>query len=181
MCLRLLAEYFGDETLKSRLVAAYAIGWPVTEALTREYPQIVPAKGPDDVGTVISFDCEAPEVTETFLNPAGQRAFTINPLSWRTDGVPAGRQENLDACFTDYSGGIKREEPALCGCYIDEARGVVKVTDVSPADYPPAVPGLPEGAYHIYDYQFFFRNLQQNVRLRIDRCTETAEPIPDAA
>ena len=50
---------------------------------------------------------------------------------------------------------------------------MLKVTDVSPEDYPAVVPGLPEGAYHIYDYQFFFRNLQQNVQLRVDACLET--------
>jgi len=48
---------------------------------------------------------------------------------------------------------------------------VVKVTDLSPAEYPAIVPGLPEGAYHVYDYQFFFRNLQQNVRDRLSSFT----------
>lgn len=119
------------------------------------------------MGVVVSFDCEAPELEETFINPAGQRAYTINPLNWRTDGMPADRTENLGACFTRYSGEIKREEAQLCGCFIDEARGVVKVTDIDSADYPPVVPGLPEGAYHIYDYQFFYRNLQENVQARV--------------
>ncbi len=168
MCYRLLEEYFGDEELYDRLVAVYAIGWRCTQEMVDAFPQIRPAKAADDVGTVISFDCEAPEVEETLINPAGQRAFTINPLNWVTDGTPADKSENLGACFTRYSGEIKREEAQLCGCYIDEARGVVKVTDIDPADYPPVVPGLPEGAYHIYDYQLFFRNLQENVKARID-------------
>ena len=53
------------------------------------------------------------------------------------------------------------------GC--SSERGVVKVTDVSAADYPAVVPGLPDGAYHVYDYLFFYRNLQQNVRVRTAR------------
>ena len=168
MCYRLLEEYFGDEALQERLVAVYAIGWPCTEEMAQAYPQIRPAAAADDVGVVVSFDCEAPELEETFINPAGQRAYTINPLNWRTDGMPADRTENLGACFTRYSGEIKREEAQLCGCFIDEARGVVKVTDIDSADYPPVVPGLPEGAYHIYDYQFFYRNLQENVQARVE-------------
>ena len=36
------------------------------------------------------------------------------------------------------------------------------------------VPGLPESAYHVYDYQFFFRNLQQNVQMRVDACLASA-------
>ena len=167
MCYRLLEEYFGDEELYDQLVAVYAIGWPCTEELTAQYPQIRPAQGADDFGVVISFDCEAPEVTETFISPAGQRAFGINPLNWRTDETAADKSENLGACFTDYNGEIRSEQESLCGCYIDAERGAVKVTDVDPTEYAPIVPGLPYGAYHVYDYQFFFRNLQQNVAERL--------------
>ncbi len=168
LCYRLLEDYFGDPALQEQLVAVYAIGWPCTEEMAQAYPQIKPAAATNDVGVVVSFDCESPALEETFINPAGQRAYTINPLNWKTDDTPADKSENLGACFTRYSGEIKREEARLCGCYIDLERGVVKVTDIDPADYPPIVPGLPEGAYHIYDYQFFFRNLQQNVRTRVD-------------
>ena len=179
MCYRLLEEYFGDEALQEQLVAVYAIGWPCTEEMTQAYPQIRPAAAADDVGVVVSFDCEAPELDETFINPAGQRAYAINPLNWKTDATPAEKTENLGACFTRYSGEIKREEPQLCGCYVDEARGVVKVTDIDPADYPPVVPGLPEGAYHIYDYQFFYRNLQENVRTRVEAfCAHAQVSLP---
>ena len=149
-------------------MAVYAIGWPLTEDMTGKYPQMKAAQGADDVGVIVSFECEAEEVDESFIVPKGTRMLSINPLNWKTDGTPASKEENLGACFPDYSGGILREEPALCGCYIDEERGVLKVTDVSAEDYPAKVPGLPEGAYHLYDYQFFFRNLQENVALRVD-------------
>ena len=175
MCYRLLADFFGDEELYGQLVAVYAIGWPCTEELTNSFPQIRPARGADDIGVVVSFDCEAPELEESFINPAAQRAFAINPLNWMTDGTPADKSENLGACFTKYSGAIRSETPELCGCYLDPVRGVVKVTDISAADYPPIVPGLPEGAYHIYDYQFFFRNLQQNVAERVEAYLAAAQ------
>ena len=35
-----------------------------------------------------------------------------------------------------------------------------------------SLPILPEGSYHLYDYQFFFRNLQQNVEQRINSYME---------
>lgn len=168
MCYRLMEEYFGEEALADRLVAVYAIGWPLTQEMTEKYPQLKPAQSADDLGTVISFECEAEEVTDSFIIPQDMKALSINPLNWKTDSTPASREENLGACFTDYSGSIVMDAGALCGGYLDEARGVLKVTDVSPSDYPAIVPGLPEGAYHIYDYQFFFRNLQENVTLRVD-------------
>lgn len=168
MCYRLLEEYFGNDELYSRLVAVYAIGWPCTEELVDRYPQIKPAASADDIGTVISFDCEAEDVTGTFICPENVKAFTINPLNWKTDSTAADRSLNDGACFTDYSGAIVSEAEELCGCYIDESRGVIKVTDVTPEDYPARLELLPEGAYHIYDYQFFYRNLQENVANRID-------------
>ncbi|MBR0085367.1 MAG: DUF3089 domain-containing protein, partial [Lachnospiraceae bacterium] len=168
MCYRLLEEYFGDKELYSRLIAVYALGWPCTEELVEKYPQIKPASSEIDTGVVISFDCEDPELEETLINPAGQKAYAINPLNWKTDDTKADKSENLGACFTDSAGQVEEELAELCGCYLDTERGVVKVTDVDPADYPPVVPGLPDGAYHIYDYKFFYRNLQKNVADRID-------------
>ncbi len=172
MCYRLLAEFFDDKKLSDRLVSVYAIGWPCTKELVARYPQIRPAQNADDLGTVISFDCEAEGVTDTFIHPAGCDAYTINPISWTTDTAQADKAGNLGACFTDYSGSITAEIPNLCGCYIDEDRDVIKVTDIAPADFPAYIPELSEGAYHIYDYQFFYRNIKQNVDNRVKHYME---------
>ena len=179
MCYRLLKEYFGDEELRSRLVAVYAIGWPMTEEDVRNYPQIVPAAMDNDTGVVVSFDCEDEAVKGTFIYPSDVHALSINPLNWRTDSTPAYNEENKGACFTDRSGNITNEIPALCGCYLDTERGVLKITDISPADYPSSITGLPYGAYHVYDYQFFYRNLQENVKLRTDAFINAEAYDPD--
>ena len=47
-------------------------------------------------------------------------------------------------------------------------RGSLKVPDVSPADYPPGLSLFSEGVYHLYDYQFFYRSLQENVAVRLN-------------
>lgn len=85
MVYRLLEEYFGDEEMQNKLVAGYAIGWACTEDMVKEYPQIKPAQSADDLGVVISFDCEAPEVMETVVNPAGRKAYSINPRTRRRE------------------------------------------------------------------------------------------------
>ena len=168
MCYRLLQEYFGDKKLYEQLVAVYAIGWPCTEEIINKYPQIKPAQSEKDFGVVIAFECEAPDVTETAIYPAGQKSFAINPLNWKTDDTYADKNLNLGACFTDYSGAIKNETANFCGGYIDLKRGVLKIPDIKANDYPSVVPFLPTGAYHVYDYQFFFRNLQKNVKDRLE-------------
>ena len=166
MCLELLKEYFGDteegNALRARLISVYSLGWTVTEEMTNAYPQIVPAQGATDLGTVVSFDCEDGTLTDTIIIPAGVKALSINPLNWKTDDTPADRSENLGAVMATGAEPI----PALCGAYIG-SRGELVVTDVTPVDYPPVLDIFPEGAYHLYDYMFFFMNLKQNVADRI--------------
>lgn len=181
MVYRLMEEYFGSEEMQQRLVAAYPIGWACTEDMVKEYPQIKPAQSADDLGVVISFDCEAPEVTETIVNPAGQKAYSINPLNWKTDSTPADKSLNMGSRFMKSSGKINSEAEQLCGCYIDEERGALKVTDVTPEEYPAVISIFPDGAYHIYDYQFFFKNLQENVQHRVELYMEQAAAAAQAA
>ncbi len=166
MCLELLKEYYGGESeeaqaLRDRLIAVYSLGWNVTEEMTEAYPQIVPASGETDVGTVVSFDCEDGNLTETIITPAGVKALSINPLNWKTDSTPADKSLNLGAVMQ--LGG--EPVPGLCGAYIG-SRGELVVTDVNAADYPPSLDIFPEGAFHVYDYMFFFTNLKENVAAR---------------
>ena len=167
MCYKILEDFFKDEKLQSRLVAVYAIGWGLDEEFVKRNPHIKPAQGEKDFGVVIAFDCESPEVTATAIIPEHMKSFAINPLNWKTDETFADKSLNLGACFTDYSGEVRREIQNFCGAYLDTKRGVLKIPDLVSSDYPPVVSFLPQGAYHVYDYMFFFRNLQENVKTRI--------------
>ena len=168
MSIRLLKDCFAEETVNDLLVACYAIGWSISAEELAEYPHLRFASGADDTGVIVSFNSEAEAVADSLVIPAGTRTLAINPLNWRTDGTPAGKEENLGACFTDYSGNITAEIPQLTGAYIDGLRGALKVTDVTPEEYPPGLSIFPDGVYHLYDYQFFYRNLQENVEVRLD-------------
>ena len=167
MCLRLMKDLFDDEALTDQLVACYAIGWRITEEDVAEYPQLKMAAGESDTGVIVSFNSEAEDITDSLVIPEGTKTFAINPLNWKTDSTPADKSQNLGACFTDYSGEITSEIPELTGAYIDETRGALKVPDVSPEDYPAGLSIFTDGVYHLYDYQFFYRNLQDNVQTRI--------------
>ena len=180
MCLELMKEYYGGESaeaqaLRDGLIAVYAIGWSVTEEMAAAYPQIVPAQGETDTGTVICFDCEDGTLTDTLVIPAGTKALSINPLNWKTDGTAADKSMNVGAVMSTGAEPI----PALCGAYIGP-RGELVVTDVSPADYPAVIDIFPEGSYHIYDYMFFFENLKENVAARTN-AWRTGLPFKDVA
>lgn len=163
----LLKEFGTLPQVKNRLVAAYAIGWRLTERDLSEAPHLKPAQGEKDLGAIIVFTAEAPSVTDSVIIPKGVRTFSINPLNWRTDGLPAAKEHNLGACLLNGDGSIKEEIPHFTGAYIDFNRGALKLTGVDAEKYKPGAI-FSEGVYHLYDYQFFFRNLQKNVGARIE-------------
>ena len=180
--LRLMKEFFRDEELQDRLVAAYPIGWRVTVEELRAAPYLHFAEGERDTGVIVTFNTEEPSVAWSPIIPEGVRALAINPLNWRTDWKEADKTLNKGACFVDVSGNIIKEIPHLTGAYIDMKRGALKATDVSPEAYPSGLSIFPQGVFHIYDYQFFYRNLQENVAARIDAyLSEDAEEEPAAA
>ena len=131
------------------------------------------AEGEDDTGVIISFNSEAEGVEDSIMVPAGTKTLGINPLNWKTDSTPADKSLNKGACFTRYSGEIKTETPELTGAYLDADRGTLRVTDIDPQEYSSSL--FPDGVYHLYDYQFFFRNLQENVAVRLASFLEGAK------
>lgn len=168
MCIRLMKECLEDENRQNQLIACYAIGWRITQEEIEEYPQLKFAEGESDTGVIISFNSEAENIDDSLTVPKGMKTFAINPLNWKTDSTAADKSFNLGACFTDYDGNIVKEVDNLTGAYIDDDRGTLKVTDVTPEEYPAGLDILEDGVYHLYDYQFFYRNLQENVQTRID-------------
>lgn len=167
MCIRLLKEFFDDETYQDQLVACYAIGWAVTQDEVDAYPHLQMAQGADDTGVIITFNTEAEGIESSLMVPT--TTLSINPLNWCTDSTYGDATLNLGACFTDYDGAIVTEIPALTGAYLDPERGTLIVDDtITSEDFPPVLSIFADGIYHLYDYQFFYRNLQQNVALRVD-------------
>ena len=166
LLLMLLEEYFDDAKYSEKLVAAYCIGWRLTEEDIKNHPHLKPAQGEDDTGVIISFNSEAEGVEDSIMVPGGVKTLGINPLNWKTDSTPADKSLNKGACFTKYSGEIKKEIAQLTGAYLDESRGTLRVTDIEPSEYSNSL--FPDGVFHLYDYQFFFRNLQENVAVRLE-------------
>ena len=172
LCLEIMKDFYGGNSeeavgLRDRLVAVYAMGWRLTEEMTEEFPQLVPAKGETDTGVVICFDCEDGTIDNTIIIPRGVKSLSINPLNWETDDTMAERTLNKGAVMEN--GGIPI--PEFCGAYIGD-RGQIVVTDIDRDDYPPVLDLFPNGSYHLYDYMFFFTNLKDNVALRSDTYLE---------
>ena len=165
LIIRLMKDLFDEPKYQRRLVAAYCIGWKLAEEEVTEYPHLIPAEGETDTGVIIAFNSEDPDITSSLIVGENEKTYAINPLNWKTTSEIADKTLNKGACFTDYSGTIKEEIPSLTGAHLDEKRGTLKVTDIVKEDYPGKL--FEDGIYHLYDYQFFFRNLEENVGKRL--------------
>ena len=166
LLMMLLEDYFDDPKYSEKLVSAYCIGWRITEEDLEKYPHLKMAEGESDTGVIVSFNCEAEGVEDSIMVPSGTKTLGINPLNWKTDSTPADKSLNLGACFTNYSGEIKEEIPELTGAYLDAERGTLRIPDLDPEEYSSSL--FPSGVYHLYDYQFFYRNLEENVKVRLE-------------
>jgi len=170
--INLMRKRFDDEDLKKRLVAAYLIGYSVPVQELDDYPWMKPAKGETDTGVIISYNTEGLDAGPSPVLYPG-KVVLINPLNWKTDATPAGPEANLGArFFEDTTGELIEKIPHFTGGHIDEEKSVLIVDDMkTPKSDRIDLVDLgrwSDGVYHRYDYAFFFNNLTQNVRKRID-------------
>ncbi len=163
--LYLLAEISQKPQVLDKLVAAYVIGFSVTQEYLDQYPTLRFATGPTDTGVIISYNTEAPGVAENPVVRPG--ALAINPITWTREETLATKEQN--------AGSILPVSPVmadltpimnLASAKVDTARGVVVCASVDPKQF--ALPGWPAGVYHSYDYPFYFYNIRENAQARVD-------------
>ena len=160
--LDLLRSRFNDPQLQKKLVAAYVLGFSITNADLKNYPWIKPARKADDTGVVISWNTQAPGATGSPVLRPG--AICINPLNWKTDATPADKDKNLGAVFfDDFKGTVLREVPHYTGAYVDTKTSALVATPPDKLE----IGHFPAGVLHKFDFAFWYRNLEQNVRDRI--------------
>lgn len=152
------------DSLYARLIAAYPLGYPVRD--TDVSPYLIPAASADDTGVYVTFSSVSSPDRLTELLSGSRTA--INPLNWRTDSRPGTKEEHLGTVFTSADGSIVSEEAHVISAYLDEETKALVVSGVDPAAYyEPALADLfPVGNYHVVELNFFYRNLQRNVKDR---------------
>ncbi|AWB33648.1 DUF3089 domain-containing protein [Orrella marina] len=170
--IQLMRERFDDEELQKRLIAAYLIGYSVPSKELSTYPWMKPAKGETDNDVIISYNTEGPGAGASPVLYPG-KVVVINPLNWETDATVAGPEHNLGArFFNDATGELIEEIPQFTGAYIDQNKSVLVVTDMkTPTSDRIDLVNLgrwSHGVFHRFDYAFFFNNLAENVRKRIN-------------
>jgi len=161
----LIRERLGKSPeLRERLVAAYLIGYTVTDEDLAE-AQLPLAQSATDVGVVITYNTQSPTSEGGPMLMDG--ANCINPLTWSTETTYADSTLNQGAVFfNDETGTFIREENHYCDAQIDPSSRAL-LTNI-PIGENLEIGPYEEGVYHRFDYSFWYRNLQENVGDRIE-------------
>ncbi len=150
---------------KDQMVAAYLIGYSVTEADLRKSPHLQMAQDSIDNGVIISYNTQSACSLESPV--LLDSAHCINPLSWSAiPGVVVSSDYNIGAVFFSDDGSPKDTIPFYTDAMVCDNAALV-ASDVDTADCPP-IPAFEDGIYHVYDYSIFYMNLKQNVKARIE-------------
>ena len=152
-----------------RMIAAYALGYSITQDYLEEYPYLKFAEGEDDTGVIISWNTEGENNEDNALVWDG--ALSINPINWKRDDTYASVDENLGSI--QKIDGIWTEVPGVADARVDTERGTVIVTNRDDYIDLNAICGYEEPLFgtkslHGGDYQYFYGNIKENVQKRID-------------
>ena len=147
-----------------RMIAAYPIGYSITQDDLDRYPWLRFAERADDTGVIVSWNTEGPGNGESRLVLDG--AISINPINWRRDGTYEPASENLGSLVNG-----ELVSPGVADAQVDVNRGVVVCTN---EDFPyldtsalASVPVFGTKSFHGNDYTFYYANIQKNVADRV--------------
>jgi len=169
--LRLVQQRIAGQPLEKLLIAAYAIG----AAVPADFKAIPPCTEAAQNGCLVSWNSvsdvnfdrsrggQVPIWLDGKYDSVGsRRLMCTNPLDWHLDSAePASA--NHGSLSSNGAGAAPTLKPSYAAAKCVDGQLVVDL----PADRPDfkGLPGTP-GSLHIYDYNLFYANLQENAVLR---------------
>lgn len=148
------------DSIASRMVAAYVIGYKVTQEDLDACPLIRPAQGETDTGVTICFN-SVRSVEDTIPVVSGGNLLCINPVNWRTDTASTSfvvvDHERVDTLTAQCE---LEKHLVLVGGYSDNS--------------PMPVIGVP-GNYHHRELKFYYPYICQNIMDRVAAYFEKKE------
>jgi len=172
---RLLAERVANTPLAERVVAAYVVGWPVSETADLPALGLAECRSEDQANCIASWQsfgepADPSLIYENFDGTtgfagsprAGTQLICTNPLTGRADdAAPAeanlgGQKPSSDLTSAEIVAGLA---PARC-----DNRGLLLIGE-GPEMGPYVLPG---NNYHVYDYSLFWSNIRADVARRVE-------------
>ncbi|MCY4200542.1 MAG: DUF3089 domain-containing protein [Gammaproteobacteria bacterium] len=148
---RLIREVVLGTDLEERLVAAYTVGFEITEG-----GGLPVCERPRQTGCQVNWNAMSPDATSNYPLDT----VCVNPLTWRTDGARAD--------FAVNPGSMNFDTPPVIEEGVADAQcldGRLLVSELR-SDSEWIMP-FGEGNYHAYDYGLFYMSIRANAKARV--------------
>lgn len=171
MTINVLTHYMQEhKEYLSRMVAAYPIGFAPSEDIFNESTGLKFATREDDYNVVVSFTTEGPTATgKSILLP--EKPMVINPLNWTTDDTYAPSDLNKGTIAVAPTMDSITPQPGRDDAQINLSRKTVVCTTRTSDDHTIAPEAFSTESFHEKEYSFYYANLKENVKTRIDAYT----------
>jgi hypothetical protein len=157
--IRLLKDFFDKDTyLKKQFVEAYLIGRPIYDTT---FKTISPSYSATDIGGYITWNSVSYHINTFYGEPVG-KIIGVNPLSWKGD------TNYLPASFN--LGGLPFTANKVDTAIVDAKLAPSGFLWVNKPSRPlKEYPGIDSPFYHKNDYAFFYMNIRENVKQRVEQ------------
>ena len=156
LAIRLLQEFFDGKPLQNQLVCAYVIGHRVPRNTFKKIPIGYTRMATNCFVTWRTF--QKGEIPASIKKENGD-AWCVNPLTWKTDAAWAPKDLNLGALLD-----FHRNSPHYVSAGIEPKSKILWVS--LPNDADKNLKKIKN--FHIFDYTFFWMNIRENVKTRVD-------------
>jgi len=156
-----------------RMVAAYVLGYSITDDYLAKNAHLKFATGAGDTGVIISYNTEAPTIdwTNGVVLPT---AHVINPISWSTDESVASASDNLGSLQLNKDGSVVTNSDGtyvkvmnFADAQVDKTKGVLICSTVNVDQYAPGGGIFGKGIFHTFDFPFYYYNIRANAEERV--------------
>ena len=165
LLIRLLENNMTDEQFE-RMIAAYMIGYYITDAELQKYPKrIIPAQDSSDIHCIILFNSAT---TIKGISPIlNHSAICINPLNWTTSSTLAPKNMHKGAAIYDIQTMTYTLKQNMTSAYIYNNYLICNDIDPTSAYNENTKHIFPYGNLHFMDSWLFAGNIQENMDCRV--------------
>jgi len=150
-----------------RMIAAYVLGYSVTQEELDDHEHLRFATGADDVGVIISYNT----VSDSFEGELATHlpgSIAINPISWTLGTGHADKSEGLGA-WLDRGNGYEKVQ-SLIDATVDVEMGLVRCSNDLIEEFgmpEPTWDVFPRTSFHGQDISFYYFDLRHNAEVRV--------------
>ena len=154
--IRLLQEFFDGKPLQKRLVCAYVVGYQIKMDAFKKLPI---GDHADQTGCFVGWRSYSKGEIPRGAAAENGNSVCVNPLTWTTSEEPVSPELHLGIMM-----GFRKLIPHSVSTEIEPTAKILWVDTEGILDEKKArIKNL-----HVYDYNLFWMNIRQNVKLRID-------------